>query len=113
VVSTGTAMRGEVWGCALPSPLGPHPVIVLTTNKIASPLSAVTVALITGTSGPAVTHIPIGPDAGLSKYEESYVNCADLHTVAKPRLRRRLGLLAPAELRAVENAVRLILGLQH
>ncbi|MCH6161700.1 type II toxin-antitoxin system PemK/MazF family toxin [Streptomyces marispadix] len=106
-------MRGEVWGCALPQPLGPHPVIVLTSDKIAAPLAAVTVVLITGTSGPASTHIPLGPDAGLTKYEESYANCADLHTVAKSRLRRRLGLLAPGELRAVEAAVRLILGLQH
>ncbi|WP_265736752.1 type II toxin-antitoxin system PemK/MazF family toxin [Peterkaempfera griseoplana] len=106
-------MRGEVWACAFPQPVGPHPVVVLTVNRIAEPLSSVTVALITGTVGPSVTHIPIGPDSGLTKYDESYVNCADLHTVAKSRLRRRLGLLAPAELRRVENSVRLILGLQH
>jgi len=48
----------------------------------------------------------------LSTYDESYVNCTDLHTIAKP-LRRRLGLLAPAELPRVEDSVRLILGLQH
>lgn len=113
MVSAGAAMRGEVWGCALPQPLGPHPVVVLTANRIAAPLSAVTVALITGTSGASATHVPLGADSGLTKYDESYVNCADLHTVAKPRLRRRLGLLAPGELRAVENAVRLILGMQH
>jgi mRNA interferase MazF len=88
-------------------------VVVLTVNRIAEPLSAVTVALVTGTAGPSVTHLPIGPESGLTKYDESYVNCADLHTVAKPRLRRRLGLLAPVELRRVEEAVRLILGLQH
>lgn len=105
-------MRGEVWACALPQPVGPHPVVVLTVNRIAQPLSSVTVALITGTAGPSVTHIPVGPDSGLTKYEESYVNCADLHTIAKPRLRRRLGLLSPAELRRVEDSVRLILGLQ-
>ncbi|MBO0853756.1 MAG: hypothetical protein J2P18_08310 [Nocardia sp.] len=48
----------------------------------------------------------------MTKYNESYVNCVDLHTVAKPRLRRKLGLLAPRELRRVEDSVRLILGLQ-
>lgn len=113
MVTPGAALRGEVWACALPQPLGPHPVVVLTVNRIAEPLSSVTVALITGTPGPPVTHIPVGPDSGLKKYDESYVNCADLHTVGKPRLRRRLGLLAPAELRRVEDSVRLILGLQY
>ncbi|MFD5175228.1 type II toxin-antitoxin system PemK/MazF family toxin [Nocardia sp. NPDC058379] len=112
MVTAGTALRGEVWSCALPSPVGPHPVVVLTVNRIAEPLAAVTVALITGTSGPGVTHVPVGSDSGLTKYAESYVNCADLHTVAKPRLRRKLGVLAPTELRRVESSVRLILGLQ-
>ncbi|MCB5170241.1 type II toxin-antitoxin system PemK/MazF family toxin [Streptomyces bambusae] len=113
MVTAGTALRGEVWVCALPQPVGPHPVVVLTVNRIAEPLTWVNVALVTDTSGPQATHVPIGPDAGLTKYDESYVHCADLHTVAKARLRRRLGLLAPAELRRVEDAVRLILGLQH
>lgn len=36
-------MRAEVWGCAVPR-VGPHPV-TLTVNRIAEPLSAVTVAL--------------------------------------------------------------------
>lgn len=81
---------------------------MLTINRIAEPLSAVTVAVITGTDGPDVTHIPVGPDSGLTKYDESFVNCTDLQTIAKPRLRRRLDLLAPADLARVETAVRLI-----
>lgn len=111
MVNAGPALRGEVWGCALPGPLGPHPVVVLTVNRIAEPLSAVTVAVVTGTSGPRSTHVAIGPDCGVTKYDESYVNCTDLHTVDKPRLRRRLGLLAPGELLRVEECVRVILGL--
>ncbi|MFL6074556.1 MAG: type II toxin-antitoxin system PemK/MazF family toxin [Mycobacteriales bacterium] len=103
-------MRGEVWACAVPG-AGPHPVVVLTVNRIAAPLSAVTVALVTGSEGPAVTHVAIGPEGGVSKYPESYVNCTDLHSVDKPRLRRRLGRLAPAEMRSVEIAVRTVLGL--
>jgi mRNA interferase MazF len=88
-------------------------VVVLTVNRIAEPLAAVTIAVVTGTTGPAATHVPIGPDSGLTKYAESFVNCTDLQTVAKPRLRRRLGLLAPAELKRVEDTIRLVLGLQH
>jgi len=103
-------MRGEVWVCAVPL-VGPHPVVILTVNRIAAPLSAVTVVLVTGTAGPDVTHVRIGPDAGVKKYPESYVNCSDLHTVDKPRLRRRLGRLVPVEMRNVEAAIRQILGL--
>ena len=99
--------------CALPAPVGPHPVVVLTVNRIAEPLSAVTVAVITGTEGTEPTHVPVGPASGLTKYDESFVNSSDLHTVAKQRLRRRLGLLALGELRHVEDAVRLVLGLQR
>jgi mRNA interferase MazF len=90
---------------------GPHPVVILTVNRIAAPLSAVTVVLVTGSAGPDVTHIRIGPDAGVTRYPESYVNCADLHTVDKPRLRRRLGRLAIVEMRSVESAIRRTLGL--
>lgn len=113
MVNPGTALRGEVWNCALPQPVGPHPVVVLTVNRIAEPLSAVTVAVITGTAGPPTTHVSVGPDSGLTRYVESFVNCTDLHTVAKPRLRHRIGLLAPAELSRVEESIRPVLGLQR
>lgn len=103
-------LRGEVWGCVLPQ-AGPHPVVVLTVNRVAEQLSAVTVVLVTGTAGPASTHVRIGPESGVTKYPESYVNCADIHTVDKPRLRRRLGRLASAELRRIETNLRAVLGL--
>jgi mRNA interferase MazF len=105
-------MRGQVWVCAFPAPIGPHPVVVLTVNRIARPLSGVTVALITSSEGPADTHVSVGPDAGLKKYTESYVNCTELHTVRKERLRRPLGLLSPGELEAVAERMRIILGLE-
>lgn len=113
MVAPGSALRGEVWSCAFRNPPGPHPVVVLTANRIAQPLSTVTVALITGTPGPAATHVAIGPAAGLTKYDEFFVNCTDLHTVSKAQLRKRLGLLSPGELRRVETATRLILSLDH
>lgn len=111
MVSAGAALRGEVWNCVLRSPIGPHPVVVLTANRIAGPLAAVTVALLTGSLGPPETHVALGPDCGLTKYDESYVDCADLHTVRKPYLRRRLGLLSVGEMQAVESSIRVVLGL--
>lgn len=111
MVGAATPFRGQVWGCAFPQPIGRHPAVVLTVNRIAAPLAAVTVAVITGTPGPDSTHVAVGRDAGLTKYDESYVNCTDLHTVDKARLVRRLGLLSPAEIKQVEALIRVILGL--
>ena len=103
-------LRGEVWDARLPS-AGEHPVVVLTVNPLIGRLSSVTVAVVTGTEGPAVTHIPLGTDAGLTKYDVSYANATDLHTIAQPRLRRRRGLLHPAELARLGDAIRITLGL--
>jgi mRNA interferase MazF len=74
-------------------------------------LSSVTVALVTGTPGPDVTHVRIGPETGPTKYAESFVNCTDLIPLDEARLHHRLGRLALAEMRSIESAVRVILGL--
>lgn len=97
--------------CAFPGHIGPHPGVVLTANHIAWPLSGITVVIVTGTRGPAHTHVPIGAEAGLKKYDESYVNCTEVHTVRKHQVRRRLGALAPIELRRVEHTLRSVLEL--
>ena len=67
--------------------------------------------LITGTKGPGYTHIPLGAEAGLTEYAESYANATDLHTIPKPRLHRHRGRLAGAELASLQQAVRTYLGL--
>ncbi len=111
MVRAGVPLRGEVWVCAFPPHIGPHPAVVLTENSIAQPLSAITVAVITGSEGPARTHVPVGPESGLKKYDQSYVNCADLHTVRKTHVRRRLGLVGLGELNNIEFALCVVLGL--
>jgi len=77
---------------------GDHPVVVLTINVLIPRLSAVTVAVVTGTEGPAQTHIPIDSESGLTSCDVSYVNATDLHSVDKSRLRQRRGRLHPGEL---------------
>jgi mRNA interferase MazF len=103
-------LRGEVWDAHLPR-VGDHPVVVLTVSALIGRLSAVTVAVITGTEGPPSTHVPTDRDAGLTGYDQSYVNATDLHTLDKPRLHRRRGLLHPGEMDSLEDAIRLYLGL--
>ena len=103
-------MRGEVWEAHIPR-AGTHPVLILTINALRVRLSSVTVAVVTGTQGPRSTHVPVGADVGLSKYAESYVNATDIHSIPIASCRTRRGLLARAELTAVEEAVKTSLGL--
>ena len=103
-------LRGEVWDVKL-RVVGEHPAIVLTINSMIPRLSSVTVAVITGTAGPASTHIPLDSESGLTRHDVSYANATDLHSVDRGRLRRHRGRVHPAELRRLESAVRTYLGL--
>jgi mRNA interferase MazF len=102
-------LRGDVWDVNIPI-VGLHPAVILTNNSLIDRLSSVTIAVITGTAGPEVTHIALNRDAGLTRYDLSYANATDLHTVAQGRLRRRRGRLHHAEMRRLEAAIRTDLG---
>lgn len=103
-------LRGDVWDARLPR-VGDHPVVILTINVMISRLSAVTVAVVTGTEGPAQTHVPLDRESDLTCYDVSFVNATDLHSIDKSRLRRRRGRLHPRELMSLEEAIRTYLGL--
>lgn len=105
-------MRGEIWEAHIPR-AGTHPVVILTINALRPRLSSVTVAVVTGTQGPRSTHVSVGADAGLSKYVESYVNVTDIHSIPTASCRSRRGLLARAELTAVEESIKTSLGLHE
>ncbi len=91
--------------------MGDHPIVILTVNRLLRVLSSTTGVLVTGTSGPRSTHIPLGVDAGLTRYGESYAVATELHNVPLVALRRHRGRLARAELWALQDAVRIAHGL--
>ncbi len=95
---------GEVWDVAFPGP-GVHPAVVLSVNALNSRLGHVVVLPVTGTSGPSLTHIPLGADAG------PHVDVTGVQAVARGRCRRRRGLLAPSEMSRIEGQLRVYLGL--
>ncbi len=103
--------RGDIWDAQFPSPIGARPCVVLTTNALIGRLGAVTIAEITGTEGPASTHVELAPEVGLSGRSRSWVNATGLHTVPKGKLRRHRGRLALTELHRVNAAVRAYLDL--
>lgn len=103
-------LRGETWDAVMPRG-GRHPVVILTINALLQKLSSTTVVLITGTPGPRSTHIPLGADAGLTRYPESYAVATELHNISRQALRARCGRLDGGELRALEDAIRVAHGL--
>jgi mRNA interferase MazF len=103
-------LRGEVWDAHVPV-IGMHPFVILTINPMIVRLGSVTAVLVTGSEGPSSTHIPLGEEAGLTEYDESYANATDIHTIPKPKLHRRRGRLDRAELASIAEAVRTYLGL--
>ena len=103
-------LRGEVWDAEMPR-VGDHPVVILTVNRLLQVLSSTTGVLITGTPGPRSTHVPLGPEAGLTRYGESYAVATELHNVPLAALRRHRGRLSSGELRALEGAIRVAHGL--
>lgn len=104
------SFRGEVWDVRFAG-FGVHPAVVLSVNPLNMRLSHVAVIPITGTAGPALTHIPLTADAGLSRYDESFADITGLQPVAKGRLLRRRGLLTARELARLEDQIRIYLGL--
>lgn len=102
--------RGEVWEVRFPA-FGTHPAIVFSVNALNRRLGHVAVVPITGASGPETTHIPLTADAGLTRYDEPYVDVTGLQPVACGRLLRRRGLLTLGELARVEEQIRTYLGL--
>lgn len=104
-MSPPVALRGEVWDADLPD-VGEHPVVVMSLNALNSVLGNVVGLLVTGTPGPALTHVPIGAEAGLTRYDESFINVTDVVNVDRYDLLARRGRLHPAELATVEARLR-------
>ncbi len=99
-----------MWDVAFPG-FGVHPAVVMSVNALNSRLCRVVVLPVTGTTGPSLTHIPLGADAGRTRYDESYVDITGVQAVARGRCRRRRGLLAPSETTRIEGQLRVHLGL--
>lgn len=109
-MATSHPLRGEVWDIRFPS-FGEHPAVIVSVNSVARELGHISVIPVTGTTGPEVTHVPLGKDAGLTRYDESYADVTAVQPVARSRAVRRRRLLAPGEIARIEDRLRIYLGL--
>jgi mRNA interferase MazF len=103
-------LRGEVWDVRFPA-FGEHPAVVVSVNPLNARLGHVAVIPVTGSPGPPSTHVTLTPDAGLTRYDESYADVTSCQPLARSRFRRRRGLLGSGELGHVEQQLRVYLGL--
>lgn len=109
--SDGVPLRGEVWDVHLPPPIGNHPVVVVMSNALIPRVSAISAVVITGTNGPAATHVALDSDAGLTRYPMSWANAASVQAVPKSHFRKQRGRLSADELAQLDQALRATLAL--
>ena len=87
--------RGEIWFAATPG--GDRPVLVLTRDPVAERVERVVVAALTRTVRGLVSELELTPEAD-GVPTPCVVNFDNLHTVARPALRRRVTTLSPARM---------------
>jgi mRNA interferase MazF len=99
------ALRGEVWDVDF-AEFGEHPAVIVSANPPNRRLGHVVAVPVTGTLGPAATHVPLIPESGLTRYAESYADITMLQPVDRTCLLARRGMVALSELRRVEEQLR-------
>lgn len=108
--------RGEVYDVDLGRPVGHEPafrrpaVVVSVDIVNNSPGQLVMVVPITSAAYGLRSHVEVEPGtSGL--HHTSYARCDQLRVISTARLSARLGVLAPDQMRAIDQALRFVLDL--
>lgn len=108
--------RGEVWAANL-NPTRGHeqashrPVLVISEDLFnQGPAGLVAVLPFTSTDRGIPMHVPLDPPEGGLK-NRSVVLCDSVRSIAKERLTRHWGRVSSATLAAVEDRLRILMGL--
>jgi mRNA interferase MazF len=109
-------LRGEVWDLDLDPIIGREqagfrPAPVLSVDLFNVGLAELVIAVpITRTQRKIRWYVPVRPpEGGLA--EESFIQCENVRSVSKRRLKRRRGRVSGETLEQVEDRVRILLGL--
>lgn len=98
--------HGEIWWAESDKE---RPVVVASRGDPLGHRANVTCASVSRTIRGIPTEVPLDERDGLR--EVSVINCDDLFTIRKDRLRRRIGHLSPARLEAFHRALRFALAI--
>ncbi|MGD0499836.1 MAG: type II toxin-antitoxin system PemK/MazF family toxin [Bryobacteraceae bacterium] len=115
-MSAGRPSRGEVWLVKLDptegrGQAGSRPALVVSVDPFNhGPVELVTILPITTRRRGVPFHVAVNPpEGGLAR--ESYIKCEDIRSVSTGRLTRRFGGVSQHTMDAVEDRVRILLGL--
>lgn len=101
--------RGDIWEVDFGPEIGQHPaLLVARTGSMRRRWRAI-VALITSDAIGLPTEVPVGPEHGLER--DSVIDCEDVYTVSSDLLTKRLGDVDEPTQAAVDQALRIALGL--
>lgn len=100
--------RGEVWMYEFRSPDKLRPVVVISRNDALDVLHTALVVPVTSTIRGIPSEVVLGPEDGLK--HESAASLDHVQTVEKRNLKRYLGRLRPARLRALCSALAVAVG---
>lgn len=113
---TSAPARGEIWLADL-NPVrgreqaGMRPCLVISVDPFTqSPAGLAIVIPMTTRARNIRTHVPITPPEGGVR-EVSFVKCEDVRSVSTERLVTRWGLVMPPTLAAIEDRLRILMGL--
>jgi len=108
--------RGELWLVDL-DPIrgheqgGKRPALVVSVDPLNhGPAELVILLPLTTRPKGVPSHVMVRPPEGGVR-QVSYIKCEDVRSVSKERMSSRWGAVAPATLTAVEERLRLLLGL--
>jgi mRNA interferase MazF len=108
--------RGEVYDVDLGQPVGHEPafrrpaVVVSVDIVNNSPGQLVMVVPITSASYGLRSHVEVEPGSSGLRHT-SYARCDQLRVVSTERLSARLGMIAPDQMRDIDQALRFVLDL--
>lgn len=107
-MTQGLVNRGDVFDVDFVE-LGRHPAVVVTRQEAIPVRTNVTVVVVTSSIVGHPSEVPLNSEAGLE--HASVANCDELYTIPKRALERKRGELRFEELRALDRALSVSLGL--
>ena len=115
-MSAPEPVRGEVWDLDFNPTVGheqagARPALILSVDIFnEGPAELVVAVPITRTHRRIRWHVPIDPPEG-GLISTSFIQCENVRSVSKRRLKRRRGRVSDGTMQQVEDRVRILLGL--
>lgn len=115
-MSAQRPLRGEIWFLNLDptegrEQAGRRPALVISVDAFnQGPADLVVVLPVTSVAKGIPFHVPVLPPEGGVR-QASFIKCEDVWPVSRSRLRERWGIAGPRTMAAVEDRLRILMGL--